>query len=54
MRMPGTSGDQEQTRLLSETTSWVGTRTEYLDGADSVSYRTRHQIPAPRLPINEC
>jgi hypothetical protein len=24
MRMPGTSGDQEQTGFLSETTSWVG------------------------------
>jgi hypothetical protein len=54
MRMPGTSGDQEQTGFLSETTSWVGTRAEYLNRADSISDRTRHQIPAPRLPINEC
>jgi hypothetical protein len=54
MRMPGTSGDQEQTRFLSQTTSWVGTRAEHLDGADSISDRTRHQIPVPCLPINEC
>jgi hypothetical protein len=40
MRMPGTSGDQEQTRFLSETTSWIGTRAEHLNGADSISYRT--------------